>query len=151
MKYSKFKKNYYLLYFIIFFLLPNHDIFVWKKSVNHKIKKSGLSAGTYPLQDAVQGINCINFDNFRATQRFVRGHNPAYIMHVAPPLLYSDPSVLSPLLYSDPSVLSPLPNDVVGPCVTTTLHKWVLCVHTKDSLSDLKIKFRDNKRAWKTG
>ena len=65
-----------------------------------------------PLLDTVQGINCINFDNFGATQRFLRGHNPAYILHVAPPLLYSDPSVLSLL-----------PNDVVGPCVTTTLHK----------------------------
>ena len=63
----------------------------------------------HPLLDTVQGINCINFDNFRATQRFVRGHNPAYIMHVSPPLLYSDLSVLS--------LLS---NDVVGPCVTTT-------------------------------
>ena len=60
----------------------------------------------------VQGINCINFDNFRATQRFVHGHNPAYIMHVA-----------APVLYSDPSVHSLLPNDVVGPCITTTLHK----------------------------
>ena len=66
----------------------------------------------HPLLDTVQGINGINFDNFGATQRFVRGHNPAYILHVAPPLLYSDPSILSLL-----------PNDVVGPCVTTTLHK----------------------------
>ena len=66
----------------------------------------------HPLLDTVQGINCINFDNFRATHRFVRGHSPAYRMYVAPPLVYSDPSVLSLL-----------PNDAVGPCVTTTLHK----------------------------
>ena len=73
----------------------------------------------HPLLDTVQGINCRNFDNFRATQCFVRWHNPAYILHVAPPLLYSDPSVLSLL-----------PNDVVGPCVTTTLHKYEYFTHS---------------------
>ena len=35
-----------------------------------------------------------------------------YRMYVAPPLVYSDPSVLSLL-----------PNDAVGPCVSTTLQK----------------------------
>ena len=60
----------------------------------------------------------MNFDNFRATQHFVCGHNPAYIMYVAPPLLYSDLSVLSLL-----------PNDVVGPCVTTLQEMSTLCTY----------------------
>ena len=65
----------------------------------------------HPLLDTVQGINCMHLDNFRATQFFVHGHNPAYKKCVAPSLLYSDPSVLSLL-----------PNDAVGTCVTTALH-----------------------------
>ena len=56
------------------------------------------------------------------------------------------------LVYSDPSVLSLLPNDVVGPCVTTTLHKnGVLLVHMWDQLSDLKNKFRTKRRPEKLG
>ena len=74
----------------------------------------------HPLLDTVQWINCIHFDNFRATQRFVRGHHLAYRMYVAPPLLYSDPSDLSIL-----------PNDVAGPCVTTTLQKNEYFVYTR--------------------
>ena len=54
----------------------------------------------------------MNFDNFRATHGYIRGHNPAYRMYVA-----------LPLLYSDPPVLSLLSNDAVGTCVTTPLHK----------------------------
>ena len=45
-----------------------------------------------------------------------------------------------------------LPNDVVGPCVTTTLHKnGVLLVHMWDQLSDLKNKFRTKRRPEKLG
>ena len=63
----------------------------------------------------------MHFDNFRVTHHgYIRGHNPAYKMYVAPPLLYSDPSVLSIL-----------PNDVVGHCVTTTNHKKEYFVYTR--------------------
>ena len=61
----------------------------------------------------------MNFANFRATHGLIGVYNPAYRMYVAPSFLYSDPSVLFLL-----------PNDVVGPCVSTTLQKRsTLCIH----------------------
>ena len=61
--------------------------------------------------------------------------------------------VAPPLVYSDPSVLSLLPNDAVGPCVATTLHRnGVLCVHMWDQLSDLKYiqRLKEGLKNWVT-
>ena len=31
------------------------------------------------------GINCNNFDHFRAAYGYIRGHNPSYTLYVSPP------------------------------------------------------------------